>query len=302
VSLRGFCYGHPGYTKGCPGCREHARKYRAARRRGVASGTWESQVVGVELDRVREHVRGLVDAGFSVLRIAEALQIRHMGVYRLLNGKTSRLRPDLAAGFLSLTAGGRGLGPPPPGQLVPSVGVARRLRALLADGWSTERLEEISGIGRSDLVCWRRGYRPTIKYSTWLKVSDLYDKIQGLPDPLGDSTPAMWQARRLGYAGADRWVGVDIDDPAAAPLGAVRDLDDPVWVERAVAAVWASDDPGAGRDLPRELKRQVGYRARREGRSLSEIGRLLGLSTPSTEYLLDGRKDRPETWRGKRVA
>lgn len=117
---------------------------------------------------------------------------------------------------------------------VPAIGSVRRLRALMATGWSGEYLADRLGL--------RRGNLPTnTKYDT-VRIAT-HDKVKALYDELvvrdGPSPRTRSRAEKAGWATPDQWLGRDMDDPAVHPASA-EEVDarvDDVAVERAVTAL-----------------------------------------------------------------
>ncbi len=297
VSLRAMCPAHGRYDSNCPDCPGYARNYRQRRKRGLRDGTWDRVLRGEELATVRQAVQGLLDhPGVSVPRIATAAGVVHATVYRLLSGVTEHLRADIGRTLLDLTPEScLKWAPLGPGVLVDSIGTARRLQALSADRWSSADLRDVCGVAAADLSNWRRRMRPTLTRGTHDMIADLYEKIQGLPDPLGPSPGAARQARRLGYLPPFRWDGSTIDDPAATPLPLLSDADDWVHVQRVVEAALRKPERGCASGLPREAQRELARRALLLGWSWQEIGAVIGKSQSAAEYLVVGRVDRPHT-------
>lgn len=106
------------------------------RRAAIESGTWES--VMVPSDRARAHVRGLLDEGYSIRFIAELARVDEQSVSRLASGEHKMVMvetEDRVCGVpvLSLWTLWKTESRP---HRMPSEPIARRIRALAADGWT----------------------------------------------------------------------------------------------------------------------------------------------------------------------
>jgi len=292
------CDEHLRYTAGCTPCQARARRYAYERHWGIYGGTWEGCVEGERLEAVKEHLRALLaEPGVTVPRIAAVAGTGHSNIYRLLSGKTVEMQGATAAALLGVTAErARAVGQR---QFVDSTGAARRLRALLADGWSSESLSALCGVNPVTLSHWRAQARKTIRADGHETVVQLYEKIQALADPRGPSDMARRRAQEFGYLPPECWADGDLDDPDAEPLPRAPESEDWVAVTQQIDAVLRTPLPGAGAHLDRHVKREVARQAsKRLGWSYERIAEVLGYkSTNTVEYLLGGRRDRPHTQR-----
>jgi len=294
MSLRAYCYPHDRYTQGCDDCRRYAREYKRQRQRGLILGSWDTLVRGAELERVRLALAALLaHPGVTVPKIAIAMGATNAAVYRMAKGETTHLRPDFATAILALTPAEVVRRNPP--AMVDSTGAARRLQAMAVDQWSVQVLSPLCGLTVNSLTHHRYQRYPTISRRIHDAIAGVYEKIQGLADPLGPSIPTAIQARRMGYLGPERWDDETIDDPNAQPLPVAPDAPDPMELELWVQDALRLRAPRAGVCWPREVKRRFGWLAQQGGWTLADIGAVLGLSTSGVEYLLNGRKDRPHT-------
>lgn len=97
---------------------------------------------------------------------------------------------------------------------VPSVGVSRRLRALVAMGYPMAYLSRQLGIHQSYISKLAVGYRNTCNPDTAAKVAALYDRISMTPGP---SQAARDKAHRQGWMPPLAWDDDEIDDWLAVP-------------------------------------------------------------------------------------
>lgn len=98
---------------------------------------------------------------------------------------------------------------------VDGTGVARKLQALSAIGWTTVDLAEKLDIDERSVRFWRSGYYSTVTPKTAESVGELYDALQGTPGPSQRSRGA---AARAGWVPPLAWEDGAIDDPAAEPV------------------------------------------------------------------------------------
>jgi hypothetical protein len=97
---------------------------------------------------------------------------------------------------------------------VDGTGVARKLQALSALGWSTQDLAGRLGIDERSVRFWRGGHYPTVTPKTATTVGKLYEQLQGTEGP---SPRSRENATRTGWAPPLLWHERNIDDPAAQP-------------------------------------------------------------------------------------
>lgn len=111
--------------------------------------------------------------------------------------------------------------------VIPSLGTARRLRALAAIGWPRREIAARLGYGKQMVGHLERPLRAHVTVRTAAKVAALYNELQGITGPC---TRTRLKAAALGYWAPPLWV--DIDDPADDP-GSADEESDVVAVERA---------------------------------------------------------------------
>lgn len=99
-------------------------------------------------------------------------------------------------------------------RLISGIGSARRLQALVADGWSWRALSERSGYTRQTVRDIATGRYATVALATVAWVRELYAELAGTP---GDSTLATVIAKRHGWIPPDAWDDDAIDNPEASP-------------------------------------------------------------------------------------
>ena len=98
--------------------------------------------------------------------------------------------------------------------MVEATGTRRRLRALVAMGWSFGHIG--ARLGESQPTVHRWTVRERLFASTAEKVRAVYDELSMTPGP---SNRARLDARRKGWAVPLAWSDEDIDNPLARPMG-----------------------------------------------------------------------------------
>ena len=200
-------------------CSSH---YNQQRERMIAYGRWE--VVYVDAEPVRAHVRQLQAAGLGLRRIAELASVNRSQLCTLLNG--GRERGTGPSRRVSRNAAERILAVAIPDaphrfaadrRVIPAVGTARRLQALVAIGHTQSYLCSRIGVTAPNGTHLFAGSRP-VTAATARRVAALFDELQLTP---GDSARSRHRAASKGWAPPLAWDEDSIDDPAATPnLGA----------------------------------------------------------------------------------
>lgn len=155
---------------------------------------------------------------------------------------------------------------------VSAVGTQRRIRALMAIGWTSRDIAARCGWTTTQAVTELLTDRKYVYSGTHDRIVAAYN---GLSMTVGPSDKNRRDARRKGWAPPLAWDD-DIDDPAAKPRGVGRDKHrqsdfDPAMVDRVLS----------GDTKPRKLTNaeaaEVVRRALAAGRSTTAIERLYGL-------------------------
>lgn len=95
-----------------------------------------------------------------------------------------------------------------------SVGAERRLRALVAIGWSQRHLAEATGVDQSRISRLLENPRRWVNHQTHLIVCEVYDRLSMT---VGPSEAARRRAAELGWPPPLAWDDEDLDDISAAP-------------------------------------------------------------------------------------
>lgn len=96
----------------------------------------------------------------------------------------------------------------------PSIGTTRRLRALIALGYSQAHLAQLLDTHQSWISKLVDNPRQKVNAATAARVAELYDRMSMTPGP---SDRARGSARRRRWAPPLAWDDDTIDDPTAAP-------------------------------------------------------------------------------------
>lgn len=176
----------------------------------------------VDAEPARQHMRSLMSQGMGWKRIAKVAGVATGTTYVILYGKggndpaehrppRKRIRRDIAEKLLAVRLDLAD------GALTDAVGTTRRLRALVAIGWSQSSLGARLGIIPSNTTPLFDGSRRSVQVSTARAVAALYEELWDQPGP---STRARNDAGRKGWTPPLAWDDDTIDDPTAtADLG-----------------------------------------------------------------------------------
>ena len=206
------CYVHDHCR--CYPCGAANNNYAADLNRQTAYG--RSNLVDAE--PVRRHVRELGARGMGWKQVAQRAQMSSGAMSKLLWGKrrpdgtrtpTQRVQAETAQRILAVQL------ELADHALIDSTGTVRRIRALIAIGWTQAHLAARLGVTPQNFW-FASGARPQVTAVTARAVRALYDELSMTPAPDG---PGASRARQ--YAAARRWVPPlawdddRIDDPAA---------------------------------------------------------------------------------------
>ncbi|MFF0546910.1 hypothetical protein ACFYTF_29145 [Nocardia thailandica] len=191
--------------------------YARRRDRDIAYGRWARQEVAAE--PVRQHVRALLAAGMSRRQISERAGLNRSRIAVLLrtDDPPTFLRPNTAEAFLSVPIPESADCAKADHDLLPAIGVQRRLRALVASGWPQSHLARELGIEPGNLgALIHRAQRVTV--ARHRAVVELFGRLQLEPGP---PERARLYARRRRWPLPFQWDEEDIDR-ADAGIAAYR--------------------------------------------------------------------------------
>lgn len=205
----------------CDACRRAEADYAAHRNRQLAYGRWNAFT---DAAPVREHIQMLQRFGLGRRRIAQLADVSERTLGNLLygshgTGPNQKIRPEIAAKILAVRPR---LDDVHDRILIDGTGTRRRLRALIAAGWTASHLADRLGIhrGQASRILLRDGQ--PVMARTARAVIALYDELWDA-DPYAVGVPA-WACHRAGRLAAQRgwpppaaWDDDSIDDPAAQP-------------------------------------------------------------------------------------
>lgn len=223
----------------CKPCSAAAVAFERKRVRNRAYGRPTTDLI--DATETREHVRQLLAAGMGRRRITELSGVNRNdinAIVRATRGRPprGRIKPATAAALLGVQLDRAG------GALIDPTGTARRLQALVADGWTQTYLAACIGVTVGNFNSLILGRYLTVTRRTEERVVGLYGSLR---PPAVPSPHALAAARRHGWVPSGCWDDDTIDDPFAHPNWAgfdeqlVRD-----WLAQCAAP------PGAG---PEEL-------------------------------------------------
>lgn len=220
----------------CLPCARAISEYENNRQRQHAYGRWTHWV---DPEPARAHVRALGDQGMGLKRIVAVSDLSRGQLWALLYGKkkpdgtrvpSKRIHRDTEARILAVELDLAG------GARVASVGTVRRLRALVALGWSQSKLGRRLGILPSNFGPLVHGHRDAVTVTTDQAVRALYADLSMQLPPAEEWRDKIAASRSRSYAKAHGWLPPlawdddALDDPAATPLTGVEpdgdDLDE----------------------------------------------------------------------------
>jgi hypothetical protein len=208
VMAQTHCAQHTDRMSFCADCRALHAAWARNRNKQIAYGRWVGMVPA---EPILKHVTRLREAGLSHRAIAEAAGIGSTVLDRLVRGEQSTLRADTASRLLTAVPQ---LGPE---SLVSSLGAARRLQALAANGWDASTLAGMLDTSGKQVRAWRSRRTQSVRLDAHRSIAALYRRIG---DRVGPSVNVRHQARTLGYVPPICWDDDgDLDNPQARPKG-----------------------------------------------------------------------------------
>lgn len=209
----------------CSVCKTANRDRERARARAKLYG--RNRLTDAEPARV--HVRELMAAGMGIKRIAEVAGMTANRIGELLYGRGGKdprpprkqiskvLESKLLAVKLDLADGAN----------TDSLGSIRRLRALVAMGWSQSRLAQRLDMEQTNFGGIIHGDRFEILVSTAKRVEALFDELWDQPPPAETHHQKISVSRSKTYAKSHGWAPPaawdDIDDPREKPKHNLED-------------------------------------------------------------------------------
>ncbi|WP_182377867.1 hypothetical protein [Nocardioides sp. WS12] len=250
--------------------RRNARVAADRRKRIALAQLRGEPIAPIDAAPLRIHIKALIGLGWSGPAILAASNVNASvgGLLLIANGRSMRAERKFAP-ILDLPIS---VGVPesvPDQMFVPSLGSARRIRALMALGWRHEDITSLLGGRVSHHLAAHR--HKAINAHDWRLVDAAYEALSGSPGP---SQLSRKRAAEQGYVPPLAWD--DIDDPnerrTTETLGSRRVGVDLVLVKEVLAGAYRLDTSPAE-------KAEVVRLWEADGKSLAELERLTGWNT-----------------------
>ena len=188
----------------------------------------------VDAAPARARLAELRAAGIGTRRISAVTGVSRSALRELAGGAFSRVHRSTAQRIMQAAL------TPAEHALVPAVGAARRVRALIAVGWSVSRVAAAAGVDRQALDPMLDDDARQILAATAQAIAVAYDRLWDAAPPHA-TTPerqgasrARRRAARAGWVPPAAWDDDDIDDPGAKP--AIVDTSAPHGVDDVAVA------------------------------------------------------------------
>ena len=199
------------YVKGCKcqPCRAANSRYSKLQRYRILAGISDL----VDAGPVKAHVAMLRAAGVGKRTIAMRAGVSQTVIDRLLGINTekpcNRVRPETARRILAVKGSDVA-----DGSYVDTIGTTRRLRGLVAIGWTQTELATRIGWSVCNLNSIVMARRPGVTVDTARLVAALYDELSMTPGP---SSRARAVAARHGWLPPLAWDDEQLDDAGHEP-------------------------------------------------------------------------------------
>lgn len=271
----------------CEPCATAAREYEQNRTRQQAYGRWDNYV---DAQPARDHVRRLMAAGMGLKRISVASDVGTGSMWKLLYGRprpdgtrtpSRRITKSVAARLLAVELDLAD------GALVPNTDTARRLQALVANGWSMSKLGAFLDVQPGNFNPVATGRRTQVTAGTARAVHALYLQLADQAPPEDTHHDRVAAARARNHAAANGWapplrIAGRLHVGPALPLPELDSASDvdaatPAYDEAAVQRRLTGDRTAR---LTKADRLEVVHRARAAGWSYLDIERRTGISKP----------------------
>ncbi len=199
------------YVKGCKceACMAANCRYAKLQRYRSDAGI----VTLVDAGPVKAHVAMLRAAGIGRRTIAMRAGVSQTVIDRLVginkDKPSNRVRPETARRILAVRTVDVA-----PGSIVDTTGTTRRLRCLVAIGWTQTELARRIGWSVCNLNSVVMARRPGVRVDTARMVAAMYDELSMTPGP---SARARSLAARHGWLPPLAWDDEQLDDPSHEP-------------------------------------------------------------------------------------
>ncbi|UOK18043.1 helix-turn-helix DNA binding domain protein [Gordonia phage Santhid] len=226
------------------------RHYMAHWNRERAYGRWESGYIDAQ--PTREHVERLRAAGLGTRTIAQTAGVTRSILQCLIHGKPRNGRREPPSHTISRRNADKILAVPVPTQPrrignVPALGTRRRLRALIANGYSQRDIVTRLGLTSDNLAPLVRGDREFVDPSTAQRIDALFRQLQLTP---GTCERSRNRGRANRWPLPLDWDEDRIDDPdheaeRSQARTVVRDPERIEWRKQQVAKLTAAGQSAA---------------------------------------------------------
>jgi transcriptional regulator with XRE-family HTH domain len=224
-----------------PGARPHGHTRARLRAYGIAAY--------VDAGPARARVREFGEVGIGWRRVAMLAGLHAAVVSKLLYGDPrrgqapcKRIRPETAAKILALEVSAELVAEGTP---IDATGTKRRVHALVACGWSQQKLAARLGMAGSNFHLCITSERVTA--GTARKIAALYDELWDQPPPESTqhekvaASRSRRHARERGWPPPMAWDDDTIDDPDAEPEGTDIDHAPRLGLPPAEDLLWLAD-------------------------------------------------------------
>lgn len=197
----------------------HPRTLKSNRRRECLKQYYrkrEGRVFSYPAEQVQQHIKTLVDAGYSMQAIAVVAGCGDSTIAKIHDGQRQIVASYVANGIFQV-------GPTPvPAQAgfkVPSIGVVRRINALRRMGWTVAEIGKTAGRTENTAhnIC-SHGLK-SVEYETWDDFRRAYAKLSVQRGP---SKISAARSEREGWPSPWDWETATIDDPNSWPTDLKR--------------------------------------------------------------------------------
>jgi DNA-binding XRE family transcriptional regulator len=177
----------------------------------------EMAAIGRPIGRVsaaatRVHLERLRSIGVGVPRVSELTGLTTFTLWRILSSRRPNVFASTEATVLAVPLDGMSIGAG--GAHVHGLATQRRIRALLAQGHTTQELADEAGTSRETIQKIGSGLRPGCTYATARRVAEAFDRLETTP---GTSGIGRRRAQAKGWSPPLAWDEDTIEDPDALP-------------------------------------------------------------------------------------
>lgn len=218
----------------CDECREVRAKQHQAYRRKARNGHIQEYV---DAGPIAQHIRRLVRDGWEYADIAKVSGVSEPTIGRVRRGVTKRVETETADAILGTLPRMRDRANP--SRMVNAVGVRRRIRALVAVGWTVREIAR--RVGKTPSQMWWYERQDMVTVATHAMVAAVYDEMWAETPPQATAEQrriykrARTHAANRGWPSPLAWDDDRIDDPLAIPdTDGIKELADADLIDAAL--------------------------------------------------------------------